>query len=487
MGVRERDDTGWDELPGGLSFSDDDVELDDEPPRRRFGTVVWLMVLALLLGAGAAAGARWYGQADVRDVLASSTATYGQVLHELRLAPDAEALAAAAARAPGAADDIEDDLARLESDDGRLRRAVVAQLTAERDVLLAIGALDEVDRAPLRVWGDAHDALSEAVADEERARSALIVADSGAARRLPDTPAVVRRISSTVGEAVVGDVARSAGDLLADLGAAQKTADLRTVAERAEGQRSAVVAAQEGLQGNGDGAVLAGFGSALQSVAELRSLTPAETSVWPAVRTRLEDSLRIVANADASLEAGAVRGQLPLVLASIDGVVARAEEAHAAWQPVHDAAVAAQAADVAVLRTHAERVRAVAAGWPALRTAVEALQAQQQLERGAVADVAVDADALRAALADATTPPGVEAGHAGLLAALDAVRTPLQLAAAEPDCPDCPDADVPVTDGVGQAAAALPGWDPAFEAWTAALAAADAAVANRALPPPPDA
>ena len=490
MDVRERDDAEWDGLPGGLAFSgdlDDDVE---PPPRRGWQVAAWLVLLGLLAGAGGAAGLRWYGEADVRDVLSSSTATYAQALTRLRSAPDVESLAAAAAGAPGVAARLDDDLARRDGGGGGRRAAVAAQVAAERDVLLAVGALGEVDRAPLRVWGDAHAAIRAAVTAEERARSGLLVADAEGARRLPDTPAVLRRINSTVGEAVVGDVTRSAGALLTDLGAATGTADLRAVAERAEAQRTAVAAAQEGLGGSGDGAVLAAFAGALQAVAELRALTPAETSGWPPVRTRLDDALRVVADADSSLEAGTVRAQLPLVLAAVDELVDRAQEAHAAWQPVYDAALAEHAADGAALRAHAERVRAVAAQWNGLFDAVAQLQTEPVEERApAVEEVAATADQLYEALVAAVPPAALSATHGDLLSALDGVRRPLVPVVVEPECLDCPEsgtaAPAPVDDGVDSAAEALPAWDPALAAWEAAVTAAEAEITGRALPPPP--
>lgn len=485
MAVRERDDTGWDELPGGLPFSDDDEPLD--PPRGRgLRTAAWLLVVGLLLGGGGAFGARWLGESDVRSVLASSTATYAQVLTRLRSAADAEALAAAAAGAPGAAERLQADLDRLDSTSGERRRAVAGQVAAERDVLLAVAALDEVDRAPLRIWGMAHAELAAAVEAEERARSVLLVADSAAAQRLPDTPAVIRRIGSTVGEAVVGDVARSAGDLLADLGAATRTADLRTAAERAEGQRSAVVAAQEGLGGSADAAVLAAFANALQAVGELRTLTPAETGGWPAVRTRMGDALRIVADADSSVAAGLVRGRLPIVLESIDRLVVQAEQAQAAWQPAYDAALAAQAGDDAALRAHGDRVRAAVEAWTQLRSDVEALAGTGGAGEVLVA-AASDATSLRTDLAAAAPPAGVEAAHAGLVAAVDAVARPLAAGVVALDCIECTGVQDTLRDSVGAAALALPAWDPALAAWEAALAAAQQAVTDRALPPPPDA
>jgi hypothetical protein len=478
VAVRARDDTGWDDLPGGLPFSDEGFDDDngDEGTRHRgLRTAVWLLVLGVLLGGAGAWALRWTGEADVRAVLTSSTATYAGVLDRLREAPDVEALADAAEDAERAAQRLDDDLARLEGTSGERRSAVAAQVGAERDVLRAVAALGEVDAAPLRVWGDAHADLTAAVNREEQTRSALLLVDSTAAQQLPDTPGAVRRIAATVGEAVVGDVARAADDLLSALDAATRTADLREAAVRAEAQRTAVIAAGQGLGGGTDAAVLAAFGDALLAVAELRALTPDTPEVWESVRSRVQTSLRVVADADAGLDAGSVRGRLPLVLDAVDGLVARAEQAQTQWRIVHDAAVALQSADAATLRRYAERVREGAAGWTALRTDVEDA-AQTGVAPEAVDDAWADADGLRLTLVTGAPPVGLQDVHDDLVAAVTAVATPLARARR----------DVDAAAETARAVDALAGWDSAFAAWESAVVAAETEVSTRALPPPPD-
>lgn len=475
MPVRERDETGWDELPGGLSFTDEeDDELAATPAGRWLSTLLWLLVLSVLAGGAGVYGARWLGESDVRSVLGSSGATYGSVLDRLREAPDAAALADVAASAPAAAARLEADLERLEGTSGERRSSVARQVAAERDVLLAVGELDRLDTAPLRVWGDAHGQLTEAVAAESAARSRLLVVDPPAARRLPDSAAVLRDVGVTVGEAVVDDVAQAAADLLGELEAAIGTAQVRATAERADAQRAVVAAAGQGLGGGQGAAVLAAFSDALLAVAELRSLTPADTTVWVPVRGRLQSSLQVVADADADLAAGTVRGRLPLVLGALDRLVARAEAAQAEWQPRHDAAVAAQAADAAALRAHAERVRTAAAAWDAARPSVAALAragaGPQELDAAWTA-----VDGVRLTLSGSPVPAAVAAEHAALVVAVEAVERPLRLAREQA-----------VTEPVS-VTALLAGWDGALARWEVALAAADAEVAVRTLPPPPEA
>lgn len=493
MDVRERDDeAGWGDLPGGLGFVNDARAPAPSRRRRTLRTVTWLLVVGALLGGGGVAATRYLGDADVRGVLASSTSSYSRVLLQLRDAADAEALAAVAVTAPRAADGLATDLSRLSDGRGARRAAVAAQVAAERDVLLAVAALEDVDRAPLKAWGAAHAELAAAVTAETRTRAALHAVDADAARRLPDTPATLRRISSTVGETVVDDVTRSAGDLLAGLGDAASTADLRAVAGRAAPQRAAVRAAAAGLRGTGDSRVLEAFAGALEAVGELRDITPAQTGAWPGVRDRLEQRLRVVADADDSLEAGAVRGRLPLVLVALDGLVDRAAAAHAAWQPLHDAAVAAQAHDSAALRRYADLVRAQAATWPELQAQVAALAGRQDAPAdelaAAVAAVAVPTAEQVTALSALAVPPGTEAAHAALTAGVAGVAGPLRRAGdALQACSDCAVADGAARQALHEAQTALPAWQPALTTWEAAVAAALAAVAARPLPVPPEA
>lgn len=490
MDVRERDDeAGWGELPGGLAFADDGRPPTPSRRRRTLRTMTWLLVVSALLGGGTVAAARHLGESDVREVLASSTSTYSRVLLQLRQAADAEALAAVAVTAPGAADQLTADLARLSDDGGQRRAAVAAQVAAERDVLLAVGTLEDVDRTPLRAWGDAHRELASAVTAETRTRGVLRVVDERAARRLPDTPATLRRITSTVGEALVVDVTQTAGDLLADLGAATTTADLRAAAGRAAPQRDAVRAASTGLRGTGDARVLEAFAAGLQAVGDLREITPAETGGWPGVRARLAQQLGVVADADDSLAAGAVRGRLPLVLTAVDGLVARVAAAHAAWQTLHDAAVRAQADDGAALRRYADLVRAQATGWAELRGQVAVLDgvAGGQLA-AAVAPVAASAAQVQTALSAVVVPAGGETAHGALTAGVAGVVGPVvrvheQLQA----CAGCPAAEGPARVMLQEAQSALPAWDGALPTWEAAVTAALEAVAARPLPAPPEA
>ncbi|HWG94956.1 MAG TPA: hypothetical protein VNU66_12085 [Mycobacteriales bacterium] len=481
-----RDEELEGELPGGLWFTDEEPVL---PPPAHPGArrLLSALVVLALLGGAVLLGVRWTGASDVRDVLASSTRTYARVLGAVGSASDPEALAAAAALAPRAAERLAADLGRLRPDGGERRAAVAAQVEAERGVLAALAPLERLADGPLEVWGRAHAGLTATVEAEARSRSRLGAVDPAAAGRLPDTPAAVRRAAATVGSALVDDVQQAAAALLDALQGARTTADLRAAGDGAAAQRDAAAAAQDGL--GGDAGVLAAFTAALDAATGLREVTPAETSGWPALRGRLSEQLRTVADADDSLAAGSVRARLPLVLAAVDRVVAAAADAHAEWQPRYDAAVAAQAADRAALQRYADAVRSLGEDQEALRAAAAALRA-----RGGTADdvlreadrLAADGERLLAVLRTAAVPAGVEDAHAGLVAALERVAGPPVRAFEElrtQVCPGCPASDAPSWSQLG---AADP-WPTAVAAWEPALAEADAAVAARALPPPPDA
>jgi hypothetical protein len=501
--VRERDDSrgGEDDgLPGGLSFLDDGDDGDDNRadvgarPGGRLVSATWLAVLVVLVGGGGFVGWRWAGEADLRQVLTSSTATYGDVLSRLRLASDATGLSTVAATAPRAAERLQDHLDQLEGG-GEKRSAVADQVAAERRVLLAVAGLQGVDAAPLAVWGAAHGQLASAVTQEGRTRGRLSDVDGDAASRLPDTPGTLQRISATVGGALVGDVQRTAGELLAELGGAQRTADLRAAAERAPAQREAVLAAAQGLREFAGAPVLAAFASALSAVADLRELSPAATGVWSGVRAALAEQLGAVGDADGSLTGGTVRARLPLVLSALDGLVDRAAAAHAAWQPVHAAAVAQQAADAAALARYRDALQAWGAAQAQLQTDVPRVAALASGQPAAVVafDVAAlsgTATSLTSALEVHAPPTGTETAHAELLTATRAISDPLTRAAfglGASDCPDCPAAGSPAAADLAEAARAVAAW-PAVQARVEqARAAADQAVAGRALPAPPDA
>jgi hypothetical protein len=483
-------------VPGGLAFLEDsllEVELPPPLPRRSLPARLLRLLLALALLAGAGlAGARWAAEQDVRDVLASSTSTYARVLDLAGAARDPVALASAAALAPRGAERLQADLSALTDEPGERRAAVAALVTAEREVLLALAPLERLPDGPLRVWGTTAARLAEAVEAEVRARAGLRRVDDGAADALPDSASALRRVQATMGAALVDDVQRTAGELLDDLEAATRTAELREVAARAPGQRAAVAAAQRGLAGGGGAGVLADFGGALAAVEELTALTPGDTSAWPGARGRLQQALQAVADADDSLEAGSVRARTPLVLAALDGLVRRAGQAHAAWQPVHDAAVAQQAADRAVLQRYGEQVRAGATEWAQVRGGAEALLAGAPTTGAAAAELdrlAAAADRVAAVLAG-RPPAGVEQAHAGLVDATRALRAALTGAydALRRDpCRDCPAPATASWAGLRRAAPAARAWDDALAAWETAVTDADAAIGARPLPPAPDA
>ncbi|HWH30126.1 MAG TPA: hypothetical protein VNU26_14430 [Mycobacteriales bacterium] len=495
MQTQERDDSlDWGDLPGGLSFADE----DDTPPAppahpglRR--ALHWLLVVALLGGA-AVVGVRWHAERDVRAVLASSTSTWVRALDAVASAGDTVALAAAAGRADEAADSLADDLERLQPGDGGRRGAVRAQVTAERDVLLALAPLADVERGALAVWGGAHADLQRAVEAEAAARAALRRSDPDAVVRLPDTGAATRRVATTVGAAVVEDVQRSAVDLLDALAAAERTADLRAAAQAAGERAAAVAAAERGLAGTADGAVLREFAGALEAVQRLQDLKPADTSGWPAARSELTRRLRAVGDSDGGLTAGSVRGRLPIVLAQVDALVLRAEQAHAAWVPVHAAAVAQQKADMTALDRYERSLRDLDASVAALRSSAAQLsdRAGEPVPEGAAALTAVEREAASLARAlQAVRPPAALArAHADVAVPVGTAAAALGAAAAAlaaDPCADCPVGSTAAWRAVAEVEAALARWPAALTAWEQAVAEARTAVQARPLPPPPDA
>ncbi|MFP5219796.1 MAG: hypothetical protein ACLGIG_08675, partial [Actinomycetes bacterium] len=311
--------------------------------------------------------------------------------------------------------------------------------------------------------------------------------------RLPDTGAATRRVATTVGAAVVEDVQRSAVELLDTLAAAERTADLRAAAASAGGLAAAVGAAERGLAGTADGAVLREFAGALGAVQRLEGLKPDDTSVWPEVRAELTRRLQAVGAADNSLTAGSVRGRLPIVLTDVDTLVTRAEQAHAAWVPVHAAAVERAQRETSALDRYERTVRDLDRSVAELRAFVTQLgdRAGEPVPQGTGSMAVVQRDA--ASLADAlraVQPPGdLLRAHAEVsepvMTAATALTTAVTALAAE-TCVDCPVGSTPPWRAVGDAGQALDAWPGALTAWGDAVAKARAAVASRPLPPPPD-
>lgn len=481
-----------DGLLGGLAFDDAGPELGprSRPALRR--ALTWLVTLAVL-SAGALGGWAWWQARDVRAVVASSAQTYADALGAVAAAPDPPAIAAAAADLPQAANRIEGERGRLRTQEGARRQAVVAQLAAERDVLLALAPLAELGDAPLRVWGGVHERLVEAVAAEMRTRAGLRRHDSRGASRLPDTSVALRAIATTVGTALVEDVQRSSGEVLDQLAAATRTADLRALGADAAAQRDAVAAAQSGLPGSPDATVLTSFAAALDALRGLEAVTPADTSAWPGVRSRVAEHVRVVGDADDSLAAGSVRARLPVVLASVDRLVAAAARAQEEWQPLHDAAVARQAADRTALERYAEQVRGRAADVVAVRTGLRdviAAGGDTATAAAGLAPLVASAAELAAALGGTSPPEDAAAAHAELLdvvTTLQATTSTVLDELRDAACQECSVTGTPAAQALARGADRADGWEAVLAGWEQAVATTMAAVDARELPAPPDA
>lgn len=477
------------ELLGGLTF---DVDAEPVPPSRtrRGLRGVALLVVVAVLAAGAVVARRWWSDRDLRDTVASTRDAYRRAAQQVLLASDATTLAGVAGRVQPVAAELDAAASRLRGTDGGRRDAVRAQARAEAAVLRALAPLADLPSSPLSVYGRTAGALTAAAEQEGRTRADLADADPGAARGLPDTAAVVRRVGSAAGAALLEDVQRSGGELLDALAQAQRTADLRGAADRAAGQRDAVAAARSGLGSAPGAGALDELVAALDAVRDLRELTPAATDRWPAVRQRLAEHLGAVGQAADSLAAGSLRSRLPLVLDGVDALVERAAQQQAQWQSARDAAVAQQAADSAAVNRYADDVTAALRDGAAARTGLAQVLGQALTADAAgtaLAPLAASTSAAADRVRTATVPAGAEAAHAALLARLDALAEPLAAAVLElgtTTCPDCAAADLP--SWAGLAAAAGASWDAEAAAWQRAVDAARAAVAARALPAPPD-
>lgn len=478
-------------LLGGLVFDPDDEPAPTSGRRRLARALAWLLTLALLAAAGLA-GARWWSDRDIRDVLRSSRDAYGSAVQQVMLVRDAGSLASVAGRIQPAADVLDGLAGRVPQGADRRRAAVAAQVRAEAAVVRALAPLTGLTSAPVAVYGRVASGLGAAAEQERRTRAEVAAVDPGAVRGLADPMVLVRHVATAAGGALIEDVQRSGGELLDGLAQAQRTADLRAAGDRAAGQRDAVVAARSGLSTSSAGAkVLDDLVAALDAVAELRQVSPAATGGWPDIRGRLAQHLGAVGEAAGSLAAGSLRARLPIVLATVDGVVDRAAQAQAAWVAARDAAAAQQAADTAALDRYAARVTAALRDAGAARTAIEPIVAQPGTTDATARQLQPLAAALSGAVDTARTepvPPGVQPAHAALLAGLDAFGAPLAAAVldlATATCRDCPATTVPGWQPL--TAAASVSWDGPARAWRRAVDAARQAVAARQPPAAPDA
>ncbi len=375
----ERPDLHGDEIPADVPAGDDALLLDDladQPdvegatrsrPSRRTAILAGAVsvTLVLLLIAGRAV-TRYLGGSTTRDALTSSARDFGTVVAALSAAQDAEQVSAAARTAPAAADRIDGQLRVLGRPDDAKARAVVDQLTAEKQLLSALGGLATLSKDPMKAWASAQAPVTDAVARERETRTVLALHDGDGAAQLPDTAAMMRAVTSAVGTSLAASVVTQASGLLTALGAATTTAGVREAAGRAASEQSAVASVLPALTDQSGRPVLSACSRALAALASLSTIDGENTTAWAAARAELTAAFGQLAGAGA--EGGALSAQSASTLASVDGVITRAAAQMADWNAAHDAAVADRNSDNQAMSSYVDGVRAGIKGYELLRS-----------------------------------------------------------------------------------------------------------------------
>lgn len=492
----------WHDVPPDEPTPADEVLVPDEeqtsPPGRRRATVAVAGVLALVVLAGGGwAGVRYLQDGDVRRALAASTTAFNGVVRDLSGAGDVGQVAAAAATADGAADRVEQAAQRLSAGAGEA--AVVRDhLEAEKAVLIALAALAPLEEDTLKTWSAAYAALAAAVEQESASRADLRRVRAGAASDLGDVEAMLDRLTATVSPALAEDATGEAGRLARALDAAEKTADLRSLATTSAAEATAARSAAQTLPEGEGKQVLGGYADVLAAVADLAQVDGESASVWKAARAEMAAAFRSVS---ASADAPALDVQARQALASADGVVAAATAAFADWRAKTDAAVEARAADGEDLKEYAAFFRTQTKSYEQLRQDLSTFTARVE-DPGAdvsyaegyafLSQAGEDRRLVRDTLVGTSVPDGAQEAHSEVVAAIDRAISAVQSAydglEQSQDCfEDCP--YYRDTTGwqtfLSESDAISKGYARALTRWDASVVAAERAISNRPLPPKP--
>lgn len=492
--------TWFDELP-----TEEDPYVAHEslavPPRgRRRGRILTAAFLVVVLLAVAGFfGYQYLRDADVRQALDTSTREYNVVLERLAQAKDVAGVSDVAKRAATAAEQVEQERARIEGRDDDLGRAATAQLDAEHEVLTAAAALVPLAEDPLQTWAGAHGDLRKAVREEAQARDELQEQDESAAGQIADSGEMLQALTGTVGAALADDAAGGAVAVLDRLAAAGKTSGLREIGDDAVAQQDAVSSVADALTRGSGREVLAGYADVLDALGGLSDITAADTSVWPSVRSEVETAADALASA-AGPQGGKVRATLAEALRATDAMLLRAEQGYARWELERDAAAAQLADDRAVLDTYEQdftfEMEAYATGREELGEFTDRLEdgtADVYEGRSVFGSAVGERQSIQSTLSNLVVPAAVQAQHDAVVAlvgrGVDAVTAGYEGLDEAASCfADCP--DYRATEGwrtfLKESEAISKQYDPVLAAWQKALGAARTALESRAMPAEPD-
>ncbi len=453
------------------------------------------LALLLLTSVAGVAGYRHLRDQPARDAFEAAQQAFGPIARSFAEAKDLEQVSFAGERAADAVKRLEAERSAAASVSSDLGNGVTRVLAAQVAVAKAGAQLSDLSESDVTGWGDAHEALSMSTKQLASATSSLRADEADMASDVPSGKALLTNLESVVGSAVASVAEASLTSLLAELGSAKNTADVRSVAETAARDSESTKAAAEGMvPGTQDAEELEGFVSVYEALAGLGALDSESLDDWGSMRQSLSTALGGVTSGSSVSTSGSA------AVESVNRLVERGRILLSDWQAKYDAAVKDKAADSTALDEYSKQMEAQMRAYSALRADLSewiarvddpnayvtyddaySVLSQAQWERQVIRDE----------MNGLAVPTEMEAAHSGLVGVVDDAISAMQSA-----YDGATDSDYCMTSCYY---AETPGWtrfssesDRITEAyrtaddnWQAAVASAQSSVADRKLPRKP--
>lgn len=483
----------WEAAAGDQTEADAPSTQYDRPRSRRgVVTVVVGLVLATVAAVGGLVGYAYLQDRPVRDAFESAQPSFASLVEGLSEASDLEQVTFAGQRGGEVSSVLQRARDAAAGADTELSAGVVTVVGAQLAFAAAATQLGELSESDPSAWGEVRAAMVTAQDDLVSAKKSLAAASEGDAEKVSKTEAALVNLDDVVGGSVAEATETSLAALLAELAAAKRTADVRTVGETAVREADARRAALAGMPDDSEWADQLGAFVGVYAAVERLSILDGETlRQWSNLRQQLTAAVAAVETDSLVVPRGRA------AVDSLDGLVSQARTRISDWRAEYDAAVAQKGADTTALKEYASAMEAQLRAYSSLRSDLS--DWIERVERpgsyvtydeaySALSQAQWDRQLVRDAMNGLSVPEAVQSAHATLVGVVDDAIAAMQAA-----YDGATDSDFCVTSCYY---AETPGWQrfssesgriteaygAAVENWRTAIGSAEAGVAARTLP-----
>lgn len=462
--------------------------------RRRRGvvSVVVGLVIAIVAAVGGLVGYSYLQDRPVREAFETAQVSFASLVEGLSEASDLEQVTFAGQRGEEVSSVLQRARDAAADADTELSARVVTVTGAQLAFAAAATQLGEVAESDPSAWGEIRAAMVTAQDDLVSARNSLAAASEGDAGKVSKTDAAVVNLDDVVGGSVAEATESSLAALLAELAAAKRTADVRTIAETAVREADARRAALEGMPEDSEWADQLGAFVGVYGAVERLSILDGETlRQWSGLRQQLTAAVAAVETDSLVVSRGRA------AVESLDGLVSKARTRISDWRAEYDTAVAQKGAETTALNEYGSAMEAQLRAYSSLRSDLS--DWIERVERpgsyvtydeaySVLSQAQWDRQLVRDAMNGLSVPETVQSSHAALVGVVEDAIAAMQAAydgATDSDfcVTSCYYADTPGWQRFSSESGRITeDYGVAVENWRTAIKSAEAGVAARTLP-----